>query len=112
MSTNKDAQIKEALKEYRKKIYEKNKEKLKKQNLEYYYANKEKIKQQKMEYYQANKEKINKKVTCKCGGTYLIRNKEKHIETKMHQGYLRGLKERDESSDSEEESSSDSSDSD
>jgi len=78
MARYSEDEVKEVLKQHYKEKYEKNKEK---------------IRQKSLEYYHANKDKINKKVTCKCGGTYIVRNKDQHIETKMHKGYLRGLKE-------------------
>ena len=39
-------------------------------------------------YYETNKEKVNTKIECECGGHYLLRSKNRHIETKKHQEYL------------------------
>jgi len=64
------------LKEYRKKIYEKNKENIIKIN---------------KEYIKVNKEKLNKKIICICGVSYLKKNKSIHIKTNLHKIYLKGL---------------------
>jgi hypothetical protein len=43
----------------------------------------------KADYYQDNKDKINKKFVCECGGNYTSANKSNHINTKIHQDWLK-----------------------
>ena len=74
---NKKKDIDNTIKKYYKKIYELRKEEAKQKSLEYYYA---------------NKDRINKKIICECNGTYSVKNKDKHIKTKIHQNYLNKLK--------------------
>jgi len=78
-----------------------------------YQLKKDEIKQKSLEYYHANKDRINKKIICECNGTYSVKNKDKHIKTRIHQNYLNKLKKNKsiDSSDSDT-SNSDTSDSD
>ena len=93
MATNKKKDIDNTIKKYYKKIYE---------------LRKEEAKQKSLEYYHANKDRINKKIICECNGTYSVKNKDKHIKTRIHQNYLNKLKKKNKSSDSSDSDSSDS----
>jgi len=82
---------KEALKEHYKKNYQRNKKIMN---------------QTSTKYYEANKEELNKKIECKCGGTYVRRNKALHEKSKMHVSYLKGKKDALNEKEKSEESSS------
>ncbi len=43
------------------------------------------------EYYKKNKNKYSNIHNCPCGGTYTIKHKPRHIETKKHQTYVENL---------------------
>ena len=73
-----------------------------------YKENKEEVQKRNLEYYHENKDRINKKITCECNGQYSIKNRAIHCKTRLHQIYLKKLKEQH--NDSETSNDSDSSD--
>ena len=76
---------------------------------EYYISKKDAIKRS-LDYYYQNKEKLNKKISCPCLGRYSYKNKYAHIKTKIHQDYLKKLKENKHNSDDSDSNSDSSSD--
>ena len=49
-------------------------------------------KEQNKKYCIENKSKINKKIDCLCNGSYTYKNKSIHEKSKIHQKYIRKLK--------------------
>ena len=86
---------KEKIQQQQKEYYENNKEKFTLYKNIYYNNNKTDILQKAKEYYVDNKEKyINRqktKIICDCGGRYTLQNKTNHINTHLHQDYLKIL---------------------
>ncbi len=68
--------------------YQQNKEKLTEQNKQYRELNKLKLKEKQKEYRINNRDALFKQFICDCGGTYVHKNKSRHIKTKIHQNFL------------------------
>jgi hypothetical protein len=64
-------------KELRHKLYENNREKYIKSS---------------RKYYESKKDELNKTIECKCGVSYLKKNKSIHCKTRAHIGYEKGYK--------------------
>lgn len=97
----------EAILEYHRQYHQKNVEKVSDYNQQYYQDNKEDVIQKTKQYYQQNKKKCleknkerkekNKeklkqirlqKITCECGITISIYNKQRHFKSKQHKFYV------------------------
>ena len=80
--------VKENMKEYKKKYKQENQEKIKETKKEYYEKNKEKILETKKEYYDKNKEKIletkKEKINCVCGSSFCKGKLSRHNKSKKH----------------------------
>ena len=80
--------VKENMKEYKKKYKQENQEKIKETKKEYYEKNKEKILETKKEYYDKNKEKIletkKEKINCVCGSSFCKGKLSRHEKTMKH----------------------------
>ena len=70
--------------EYDKHYREKNKEKIKLRLQQY---GKEHYK----EYYERNKDGKFKSIDCECGGSYILKLKTRHLETKKHKEYITNI---------------------
>jgi hypothetical protein len=79
---------KEKIKQYR----EDNKEKLNEYTKQYRKDNKERSNEYAKQYREDNKERINEKFNCLCSGKYTLRNKARHLKSKLHLYYIEAQK--------------------
>ena len=92
MCIDKECEILNHMKQYRKDYYLRNKQKLLEINNRRYQINKDILLEKKLEYKELHKDEIQKKysakTTCICGGSYTYANKTKHLKTKKHLDYI------------------------
>ena len=83
----------EEMKEYKKKWYEDHKEEQLAKQKEKYEENKEVILERNRIYRENNQDKIEAQacqvIKCECGNTYTRQNKNRHLNSKTHQAYLK-----------------------
>ena len=72
---------------YQKQYRDDHKEKAKEYNTQYRIDNHDSKLENDRLYYQKNKEKINQKISCECGGHYILIGRNRHLKTKKHLDY-------------------------